>query len=88
MTFVGHGVERIISQVYELAPFDKVMYGSDAFTVPEMNWLGVLLFKECFERVLTDWIDRGYMDEDMAIDIAEHMMYKNFERVYSDYIYI
>ncbi|RST60333.1 amidohydrolase [Siminovitchia terrae] len=84
--FVGHGVERIISQVYELAPFDKVMYGSDAFTVPEMNWLGVLLFKECFERVLTDWIEKGYTDKDMAVEIAEHMMYKNFERVYSDYI--
>src|SRR5699024_2704153 len=34
--FIGHGVKRIISQVFEFAPFNKVMYGSDAFTVPEM----------------------------------------------------
>ena len=51
-----------------------------------MNWLGVQLFKECFERVLTDWVEKGYMDQAMAIEVAEHMMYKNFERVYSDYI--
>jgi predicted TIM-barrel fold metal-dependent hydrolase len=84
--FVGHGVERIISQVFELAPFDKVMYGSDAFTVPEMNWLGVQLFKECFEKVLTDWINKDYMDQDMALEIGEHLLYKNFERVYGEYI--
>lgn len=84
--FTGHGVERVISQVYELAPFDKVMFGSDAFTVPEMNWLGVHLFKECFERVLEDWIEKGYMDHDMAMEVAEHMMYKNFERVYRDHL--
>lgn len=33
--FTGHGVQRIISQTFEFAPFDKVMFGSDAFTVPE-----------------------------------------------------
>ncbi|WP_134701225.1 amidohydrolase family protein [Ammoniphilus sp. YIM 78166] len=80
--FSGHGVERILSQVFEFAPFDKVMYGSDAFTLPEMNWLGVHLFKECFERVLTSWIDREYMDAAMAQAIGEMVLYRNFENVY------
>ncbi len=80
--FVGHGVERIVSQVFEFAPFDKVMYGSDAFTLPEMNWLGVLLFKECFTRVLEGWIARDYMDVEVATYIAEGVLYKNFSRVY------
>lgn len=81
--FIGHGVERIIAQVFEFAPFNKVMYGSDAFTLPEMNWLGVHLFKECFNRVLTDWINRDYMDAEVAHHIAEAVMYKNFADVYS-----
>ncbi|MEK4027593.1 amidohydrolase family protein [Pseudobacillus sp. FSL P4-0506] len=80
--FTGHGVERIISQVLELAPFDKVMYGSDAFTVPEMNWLGVKLFKDCFERVLSDWVEKDYMDADQARYIGEMILYKNFENIY------
>lgn len=80
--FTGHGVERIISQVLELAPFDKVMYGSDAFTVPEMNWFGVKLFKDCFERVLNDWVKRDYMDAEQARYIGEMILYKNFETAY------
>lgn len=82
--FAGHGVERILSQVFEFAPFDKVLYGSDAFTVPEMNWLGVHLFKECFERVLQSWIDLDYMDVEMAQRIGEMVLYRNFERIYQN----
>jgi predicted TIM-barrel fold metal-dependent hydrolase len=80
--FAGHGVERIISQVFEFAPFDKVMYGSDAFTVPEMNWMGVHLFRECFESVLRGWVKADYMDVDTALAIGEMVMYRNFENVY------
>ena len=80
--FTGHGVERIISQVLELAPFDKVMYGSDAFTVPEMNWMGVKLFTECFERVLNDWVEKDYMSHEKAMYIGEMVLYRNFEKAY------
>jgi hypothetical protein len=80
--FVGHGVERILSQVFEFAPFSKVMYGSDAFTLPEMNWLGVHLFKECFARVLEGWIARDYMDAEVAWHIAESVLYRNVAEVY------
>ncbi|WP_254119053.1 amidohydrolase family protein [Bacillus sp. FJAT-29790] len=82
--FSGHGVKRILSQVFEFAPFDKVMYGSDAFTVPEMNWLGVHLFKECFEDVLNSWIDSDYMDPETAQAIGEMVLYRNFENVYQN----
>ncbi|MGG2091672.1 amidohydrolase family protein [Bacillus sp. S13(2024)] len=80
--FAGHGVERILSQVFEFAPFDKVMYGSDAFTVPEMNWFGVHLFKECFENVLNNWVDSDYMNVETAQWIGEMVLFRNFERVY------
>jgi predicted TIM-barrel fold metal-dependent hydrolase len=80
--FVGHGVKRILSQVFEFAPFDKVMYGSDAFTIPEMNWLGVHLFKECFEQVLQSWVDSDYVDAETARYIGEMVLYRNFESIY------
>ncbi|RFU67503.1 amidohydrolase [Peribacillus saganii] len=84
--FSGHGVKRILSQVFEFAPFDKVMYGSDAFTMPEMNWLGVHLFKECFEEVLNGWVESDYMDAETARTIGEMVLYRNFENVYQDYL--
>ncbi|MFY0545638.1 amidohydrolase family protein [Brevibacillus sp. H7] len=84
--FSGHGVKRILSQVFEFAPFDKVMYGSDAFTVPEMNWLGVHLFKECFEQVLNTWVQADYMDAETAQVIGEMVLYRNFENMYQKQI--
>ncbi|MBP0723946.1 amidohydrolase family protein [Bacillus sp. RG28] len=84
--FVGHGVERTLSQVFELAPFDKVMYGSDAFTVPEMNWIGVHLFKECFEKVLNGWVKANYMNAETAQAIGEMVLYRNFENVYRKHL--
>ncbi|MGG0239870.1 amidohydrolase family protein [Bacillus rhizoplanae] len=84
--FAGHGVQRILSQVFEFAPFDKVMYGSDAFTVPEMNWLGVYLFKECFEKVLNTWVDSDYMNVETAQWIGEMILFRNFERVYKKHL--
>ncbi|WP_066301334.1 amidohydrolase family protein [Bacillus sp. FJAT-29937] len=84
--FSGHGVKRILSQVFEFAPFEKVMYGSDAFTVPEMNWLGVHLFKECFEEVLNSWVDSNYMDVETAQAIGEMVLYRNYENVYQKYM--
>lgn len=84
--FSGHGVKRIISQVFEFAPFDKVMFGSDAFTVPEMNWLGVHLFKECFEEVLNGWVDSDYMDKETAKAIGEMVLFRNFENVYQNHL--
>ena len=81
--FSGHGVERIISQVFEFAPFDKVLYGSDAFTIPEMNWMGVKLFKECFENVLNGWVEKDYLSVEKAQEIGEMVLYKNFEKIYN-----
>lgn len=84
--FAGHGVKRILSHVFEFAPFDKVMYGSDAFTVPEMNWLGVHLFKECFEQVLSEWVVADYMNQETAQFIGEMVLHRNFEQVYEKQI--
>ncbi len=80
--FAGHGVKRIISQVFEFAPFNKVMYGSDAFTIPETNWLGVKLFKECFTEVLQSWVEKDYMSEEKAQTIGELVLFRNFEELY------
>jgi len=47
-----------------------------------VNWLGVHMFKECFEEVLQSWLNDDYMDAEMAREIGEMILYKNFERLY------
>lgn len=80
--FAAHGVKRIIDTVFEFAPFNKVMYGSDAFKMPETNWLSVQIFKESFQEVLQSWVEKDYMDEALAQHIGESVLYKNFETLY------
>ncbi|MCY1627117.1 amidohydrolase family protein [Staphylococcus pettenkoferi] len=84
--FAGHGAKRILSTVFEFAPFDKVMFGSDCFSAPEMNWLAAKLFRQDLTEVLETWVERDYMDEHMAQEIGEMVLYRNFERVYQDAI--
>lgn len=80
--FTGHGVKRVIQQVLEMAPFDKVMYGSDAFTVPEMYWMGVDLFKSELTEVLNEFVGKDFMTVEKAQEIGEMLLYKNYETVY------
>lgn len=80
--FTGHGVKRVIQQVLEMAPFDKVMYGSDAFTVPEMYWMGVDLFKSELTEVLNEFVEKDFMTVEKAQEIGEMLLYKNYETVY------
>lgn len=51
-----------------------------------MNWLGVHLFKECFEQVLQTWIKSDYMDAETALSIGKMVLYENFERIYKSHI--
>src|SRR5687768_8769647 len=36
--FAGHAAQRIFGEVLEMAPLSKVVYGSDGFTLPEINY--------------------------------------------------
>ena len=60
----------------------SLLLNLDAFTVPEMNWMGVKLFIECFERVLSGWVEKDYMSAEKARYIGEMILYKNFEQAY------
>ena len=62
------------------------MFGSDCFSAPEMNWLAAKLFRQDLTEVLETWVERDYMDENMAQEIGEMVLYRNFERVYQDAI--
>lgn len=84
--FAGDGTQRIMERVFEFAPFNKVMYGSDGYSIPEMNWYGVKLFKEEFGKVLGSWVERDYMNEETATAIGKRVLYHNFEEAYKHII--
>lgn len=78
-TTAGYDVLREILQV---APFNKVMYGSDAFEIPETAWISAKLFQKSLARVLTEMIEWGIINEREANQVRELISTKNAEKLY------
>jgi hypothetical protein len=50
--FAGHGAERIFAEALELAPLSKIVYGSDGYTLPEINYTSAKLGKQALAKAL------------------------------------
>lgn len=79
-TLAGYDVLR---EVLQVAPFNKVMYGSDAFNVPEIAWLSAHIFRESLNKVIEEMIEWRVISEEEAKEISDMLMHKNAEKVYS-----
>ncbi|WP_349260228.1 amidohydrolase family protein [Actinocrinis sp.] len=79
---LGRGSRVLIAEALELAPFGKFLYSSDAFGLPELYYLGAVLFR----RGLAEFLDAGIAaDEWTAADaarVARLIGSENAKRVY------
>lgn len=80
--FSSIGIEPKIRQIFEMAPFTKVMYGSDGFTIPEISWLGAKLIRKHLGNVLGDLVSEGIIDEVYAYEAAEKILAGNARSLY------
>ena len=80
--FVQHGVEPLVSQALELAPTSKLLYASDAFSVPELYALAARRFRADLTSVLERLHDDGFVSESYAEDVARRILRENAVRLY------
>ena len=66
----------------ELAPLNKLMFGTDSGSCPEQFWFGAVLFRKYFQNTLQDMVDKDYFSPAFALETAENVMYKNLLRLY------
>ncbi len=66
----------------ELAPFAKQLYSSDAYGLPELHYLGSLLWRRAMSLVLGAWLRRGDWSLDDATRVADLIGSGNARRVY------
>lgn len=59
--FAAHAADRIYLTILEMAPLSKVMYGSDGFALPELNYLAAKLGKSALARALDQLVERGFL---------------------------
>lgn len=79
---LGRGSRALIAEALELAPFGKFLYSSDAFGLPELYYLGAVLFR----RGLTEFLRAGVADDAWTAEdarrVARLIGSQNARRVY------
>ena len=76
------GMERVLGQLFELAPPSKVMYSSDAHHIPELYYLAALRGRTALGRVLERATREGDLTPDEAERAAGDVLRGNAARVY------
>ncbi|MCK5315050.1 MAG: amidohydrolase family protein [Anaerolineales bacterium] len=80
--FAGNAARRIISEVLEMAPLSKVVYGSDGYGAPEINYVGAKLGKVALTQALQDLVDAGMLSQGEAEQAAGFILSENARRLY------
>jgi predicted TIM-barrel fold metal-dependent hydrolase len=81
--FAAGEATEIYRELLGLAPASKLLFSTDASLVPELYWVGARLGRRALGRVLDEHIADGAIDEPVALDWAERILWRNSEAVYA-----
>ena len=80
--FITTEIPRMIHEALGLTPITKIMYSSDAFSIPEIFWLANRWGRAALERVLGEIVQVGALTEAQARHAGEQILSLNARRVY------
>ena len=78
----GPGMKGRFAALLEMAPVNKIMYGSDGFNVPEIHWFAAVQTKRALTAVLGEFTEHGECSEEDALRIARGFLADNARRLY------
>ncbi len=70
INYTGARSTAIIAESLELAPFHKVLFSSDAWGLPELTYLGALLFRRGLGEIADDFVARGDWSAANAVSVV------------------
>jgi predicted TIM-barrel fold metal-dependent hydrolase len=82
VNFTGSRSRDLVARSFELAPFTKVLYSSDAYGPAELHYLGARLWRTAITQVVGGWIDDDDCSEADARRIVQLVARDNARRVY------
>lgn len=82
VNFAGPSYRRIVQEAFEYGPFYKQLYSSDAYGLPELHYLGAVLFRREMAAILDQWIAEGWCTARDAEAIAADVGWRNAARIY------
>ncbi|HEV7624402.1 MAG TPA: amidohydrolase family protein [Amnibacterium sp.] len=82
LNYLGARATAIVARSFEMAPFAKVLYSSDAWGPAELHYLGARLWRTGVARVLGTWVDEGEWSLADAERVVELAAAGNARRLY------
>ncbi len=80
--FAAGGARRIYAEMLEMAPISKVVYGSDGFTLPEINAVSAVQGKRALAAALDDLVAGDLFSEAEAMEAARLILADTARRLY------
>ena len=77
INYSGARSGAIIAESLELAPFHKILFSSDAWGLPELTYLGAMLFRRGLGELLDSFIARGDWSVNDALGVARAIGHDN-----------
>lgn len=83
VNFTGSRSRALVARSFELAPFTKILYSSDALDPAGLHYLGARLWRTAITKVVGGWIDEDGCSEADARKIVQLVAQDNVRRVYA-----
>ena len=80
--FLGPNVAHVLRAVFGLAPFSKLLFGTDAYRSPDLQWIAARATLDAMSMVLGELVDCGSMPEGTARDGAAAILAGNARELY------
>lgn len=76
------GQENVLRQCLEIVPWEKLMWSTDGHAHPETYWLTNRQGREAMENVFCDFVRKGDLDEDEAVEAVKCILFENANKLY------
>lgn len=80
--FATVGIPAMIREILGMAPFHKVLFATDAFTMPEIYWIAARWGRWGLSQALTKLTEQGFLTEEEAMQAALDIFWDNAQRLY------
>lgn len=81
--FIHQGLLQRYLQIMEAVPLSKILFGSDAYNVPELYWLAARWGKRYLAQALAVYVREGLLDEEEALQGARMILHLNNREAYN-----
>ncbi len=80
--FITTEIPRMLHEIWGLTPFTKVLYSSDAFSIPEIFWLANKWGRAAIEKTLGELVEAGALSAAQAGRAGQQVLGGNARAVY------